>query len=162
MIDEVDAFLGKTNIVKDIVELLRIPRYPFSNLIFIVASNIPDLCTKLGEQFKANIELEQVMFEPYTPLEASLILKDRFEELDLLNKRSGHKKLFNKIDIEECLNKMPSLKDTDIRYVLRIIQKLFGQNDVPPNDVDSENNKASIPPSPKPVSENDILRVICY
>ena len=158
LIDEVDAFLGKTNIAKDIVELLRIPRYPFSNLIFIVASNIPDLCSKLGEQFKANIELEQVVFEPYTPLEASLILKDRLEELDLLNKKAGHKKIFNKIDIEECFNKMTSLKDTDIRHVLRIIQKLVRSNDAPANSVDDE-NKASIPSSPKPVSEDDILRV---
>ena len=116
--------LSKQNLAKEIVELLRVPRYPSSNLIIILATNIPDLIIKLYDLHKIFIEAEQMTFEPYSLQARKAIIKARLasdviDPLDL--------NLYEQLDLDNCIDKMELLKDTDPRQILRIIKKAFAK-----------------------------------
>jgi len=125
-IDEVDILLSKQNLAKEIVELLRVPRYPSSNLIIILATNIPDLIVKLYDLHKIFIEAEQMTFEPYSIRARKAIIKNRLAS-DVIDPLELN--LYEQLDLDNCIDKMELLnaKDTDPRHVLRIIRKALNK-----------------------------------
>jgi len=128
-IDEVDLLLSKLNLAKEIVELLKVPKYPGSNLIIILASNISEIVEKLYELHKIHIETEQTTFEPYTVQERKAIIKSRLSNIYTGHANASDLSFYDQLDLDICIDKMELLnaKDTDPRHILRVIRRAYNQ-----------------------------------
>lgn len=147
------------------VELLKVPRYPSSNLIIIATTNIPDLLNKLSEQHKTTIEISQLAFEPYTLSDMLSILQKRFElagHPDLQSQFIMNENIFEQVNLDSCIKEMNNLKDTDIRHVLRILRKAYNQkNPVPVQTImEEEETKTDTPVSVSQITDGDIMNVM--
>jgi len=123
-IDEIDNLFNRTSVAAEMLELLKIPKYPNSNLILIGASNTIDLIVKLNKEYKVSNEIRNVVFQPYTYDEIFSILKDRIYNTEGLQDKG---KSFEEMAIRFCAKKIYSLKGGDIRYVLEIVKKVYSQ-----------------------------------
>lgn len=161
MIDEADTLLGKSNIAKEFAELLRVPRYPFSNLVIIAVTNIPDFSSSFAE--KAHLEVEQTTFKDYTKEEMVNILQNRFEALESTLSQTLDSNPFENINIEGCVRIMPGLKDADPRQILRIFRKTINKSKASVSEQTTMeiegNSQAKSEEKPIELSENDLLNV---
>lgn len=162
-LDEIDKMLSKPTLIKEMVELLKVPRYPSSNLIIIASTNIPDLMNKIAEQHKTNLELSQLDFEPYTLPDMLSILQKRFELVGHPDSQDNqfivNENVFEQVNLDSCVKEMNSLKDTDIRHILKILRKAYSQK-IPVQTVIEEDNKTSTPISVSQITDGDIMNVI--
>jgi len=160
VIDEIDCLLIKQNSAKEVAELLKIPNYPFSNIIFIVVTNIVDLVPKLYEQHKVNIEIDHVYFEPYSIQEMITIFKHRLKSVEKPLSESPQKTILDKIDWESCIQEMKSLKDTDVRHVFRIIRRAYANKKQP--ELQTGESQSPICLDEPQFTEQNIIQVDFY
>jgi len=123
-IDEIDNLFTRPGSAGDMLELLKIPKYPNSNIILIGASNTIDLIVKFNQEYKISAEIKNIVFEPYTYDEIFSILKDRIYNTHGLEDEG---KAFEEMAVRFCAKKIYSLKGGDIRYVFEVVRKVYSQ-----------------------------------
>ena len=153
--------LIKQTSAKEVAELLRIPNYPFSNVIFILVSNQTDLIPKLFDHHKVCLEADQVTFEPYSQQEMISIFKHRLKTVGKPLSETSEKNALDQINWDKCLKEMNRLKDTDINHVYKIILKAY--SNIKPSETqtqaDENNNVIVIDSKPLQLTEADIIKV---
>jgi len=123
-IDEIDNLFNRPSVAGEMLELLKMPKYPNSNLILMGASNTIDLIVQLNQEYKVSNEIKNIVFQPYTYDEIFSILKDRIYKTQGLEDKG---KVFEEMAIRFCAKKIYALKGGDIRYVLEVVKKVYIQ-----------------------------------
>lgn len=123
-IDEIDNLFSRPGSAGEMLELLKVPKYPNSNIVLIGASNTIDLIVKLNQEYKISAEIKNIVFQPYTYDEIFAILKDRIYNTEGLEEKGS---AFEEMAVRFCAKKIYSLKGGDIRYVFEVIRQVYSQ-----------------------------------
>jgi len=160
-IDEVDLLLSKPGLAREIVELLKVPKYPSSNLVIIMASNISELVEKLYDLHKIHLEIEQMTFEPYTVQERKAIIQDRLSRIYTGHANPSDMNFYDQLELDFGIDKMELLnaKDTDPRQILRIVRKAYQRKKETENPVTQDSMQIEPQTILSELKLNDVLRV---